>query len=293
MELTLAGMEGSKQREEIEMVTIQDMVNALTKLGIERGDCVLVHSSFKSLGQTENGADTVIKGLQAAVGEEGTVVFPTLCQKDWEHVYENWNLDAESDVGYLTNYFRKLPGAHRSNQASHSVAAIGHDAIYLTKTHGETGCRYGIFGDTPFSADSPWEKMYHMDAKVIFVGVGIRKCTFRHYAEYCFMEEYLERAKKSRDYEALKAQVWHYDRWGQGGVWPHVDSEYVLARLEKEGKAHRVQCGEAVLLMVSSADFVNMAYGLLKKRDLQVFWNDPSMWDVPQTLKWLEEVDKL
>ena len=81
------------------MVTVKDVVKALEELGIKKGDSILTHSSFKSLGEVENGAATVVQGFLEAVGPEGTVIFPTLCQKDWEHVYENWNLDAQSDVG--------------------------------------------------------------------------------------------------------------------------------------------------------------------------------------------------
>ncbi len=179
------------------MVTEEIMVKALKELGVEEGDALLSHSSFKSLGGCENGADTVISAMKQAVGEEGTVLFPTLCQKDWDHVYENWHMDAPSDVGYLTNYFRKLPGVKRSNQATHSVAACGKMADYITGTHGESGLRYGIFGDTPFASDSPWQKMYEPNVKTLFIGCSTKACTFRHLAEYIVMEEYLEKAKKA------------------------------------------------------------------------------------------------
>ena len=180
------------------VVTREDIRKAAEALGLKQGDTVLIHSSFKSLGFVEGGAEAVIGGFRDAIGERGNLVFPTLCQRDFEHAYENWHLDAPSDVGYLTNYFRKLPGAKRSDQATHSVAAQGPDAEYLTCTHGQTGKRYGVYGDTPFSTDSPWEKMYHMDAKVVFLGVNINKCTLRHYAEYCFVEQCLKRQKKAR-----------------------------------------------------------------------------------------------
>ncbi|MBR5157456.1 MAG: AAC(3) family N-acetyltransferase [Clostridia bacterium] len=275
------------------MLTVQEVTESLKRLGINNGDAILIHSSFKSLGETENGADTVIKGMQKAVGENGTVVFPTLCQDDWEHVYENWTLDSKSDVGYLTNYFRTLPGVYRSNQATHSVAAMGKMAEYITKTHGQSGQRYGIFGDTPFSADSPWEKMYNLDTKVIFVGVGIRKCTFRHYAEYCFIEKYLKRAEKSAKYEQLKRQVWHYDYWDEAGVWPHVNSEYVQKVLESQGKIYKSVCGNAELLMVSSKDFVNTVFDLLEKKDISVFSENHKIWNVEKTMKWLKEIEEL
>ena len=173
------------------IVTRADICKAAVALGLTQGDTVLIHSSFKSLGFVEGGAEAVIGGFRDAIGPQGNLVFPTLCQQDWAHVYENWYMDAPSDVGYLTNYFRKLPDARRSDQATHSVAAQGPDAEYITCTHGQSGRRYGVYGDTPFAADSPWEKMYKMGAKVVFLGVSIRYCTFRHYAEYLFNTELL------------------------------------------------------------------------------------------------------
>ena len=275
------------------MVTSQDIAKALSELGINEGDSILTHSSFKSLGETENGADTVIRGMLQAVGENGTVIFPTLSQEDWNNVYKNWNLDANSDVGYLTNYFRKLPGALRSNQATHSVAAIGKDAAYITQTHGESGLRYGIFGDTPFSADSPWEKMYHLNTKIIFLGVGIRKCTFRHYVEYCFMDNYLKRAEKSPKYHELKEQVWSYDKWDNAGVWPHINSEYIQCVLEQDGKVFKATCGNAELLMVSSKEFVNTSIKLLKEKEVLALSNYHEVWTVEKTLEWLKEIEDL
>ncbi len=161
----------------------EDMNAMAKRLGIKNGDTVLVHSSYKSLGNVKGGADAVIDAFLDAVGEDGTLIFPTFCQNDWEHVYENWHMDAPSDVGYLTNVFRKRKDALRSNQATHSVAAIGKQAQYITQTHGETGKRIGIFGDTPFSADSPWEKMYELNTKIVFLCINLTSCTARHYAD--------------------------------------------------------------------------------------------------------------
>ena len=275
--------------------TFQTVKNALAELGIKEGDSIIAHSSFKSFGITENGAQTIERGMRETVGDSGTVIMPTLCSVDWKRVYENWHIGAKSDVGYLTNYFRLLPEAKRSNQATHSVAAIGKDADFITETHGKSGLRCGIFGDTPFAADSPWEKMYNMDTKVIFMGVGIRKCTFRHYAEYVYMEKMLEKAKKSPKYEELKNRVWTYETWlrDEVGVWPHVDSEYVLEVLKKQGKVKEADCGESHFMMVSSKDFVDCALDLLEKRDRKVFYQEGNWWDVQDTIDWLEEVDKI
>lgn len=275
------------------MVTKEMMLTALRTLGVSEGDILLTHSSFKSLGGCENGADTVVSAMCEAVGKTGTVVFPTLCQKDWDHVYENWHLDAPSDVGYLTNYFRTLPGARRSNQATHSVAAMGSMADELTATHGESGLRYGIFGDTPFSADSPWQKMYERDAKVLFLGCSVRACTFRHLAEYIVMEEYLETAKKSPDYEALKAEVWHYTKYKDHGVWPHIKSLYLEELLKGEGKWRETTCGDATLALISSREFVDLSIRLMKEHCAEALGEYPPLWTVAETLDWMTRVEAL
>ena len=183
----------SIDREDVQtIVTRQDIQKTVEELGIKSGDMVIVHSSFKSLGYVEGGAEAVVGGFLDVLGEEGTLVFPTLIQKDFENAYKTWHLDKESDVGYLTNYFRKREGSYRSDQATHSVAACGKLAKYLTETHGHTHKRFGDCGDTPFSDDSPWAKMYKNNTKVVLLGVPDSKVTFRHYAEYLFIEECLK-----------------------------------------------------------------------------------------------------
>ncbi len=275
------------------MVTKEMMLAALRELGVTEGDTILTHSSFKSLGPCENGADTVVSAMLEAVGESGTVVFPTLCSQDWEHVYENWHLDAPSDVGYLTNYFRKLPGAKRSDQATHSVAAIGAKADYITCTHGKSGLRYGVYGDTPFATDSPWQKMYEMDTKVIFIGCGIAYCTHRHLAEYIVMDEYLEKAKKSPDYEALKSEVLAYGSGKASGVWPHLKSVYLGEMLAAEGKLKSTTCGDATIDLVSSRDFVDLAIRIIKEHKIEAFGDYPPYFTAAGGIDWLSRVEAL
>ena len=276
------------------MITALDVKRALEELGVTEGDSIITHSSFKSVGPTEEGAKTIVDGMLLAVGKEGTVIFPTLCSNDWQNVYKNWTLDAPSDVGYLTNYFRCLPDAKRSNQATHSVAAIGRLADELTKTHGESGKRYGIFGDTPFSADSPWEKMYNLDTKMLFIGVGLRKCTLRHFVEYCVMNEYLEKAKKSEKYEELKDKLWTFEKngeyvWDNQGIWPRIESEFIGTVLEPEGKLKRGRIGDAEVLLVSARDFADKARELMLQRHPSAL----SAYSGPIVYPWLDEIDAL
>lgn len=238
------------------MLTEQLMTQQLRDMGLQEGDTVLVHSSFKSLGEVEGGAATVIKSFQNAIGESGTLVFPTLCQKDWLHVYENWHMDAPSDVGYLTNFFRKLPGALRSNNATHSVAAIGKYAEYITKTHGDSGLIPGPYGDGCFAKDSPWEKLYELDAKVFLIGVLPGCVTLRHLAEHRVLAKYLDMIEGTDSYEPLKEELWLYKYWERRGIHTQLSPAVVRERTDVLSKKGTV--GEATCRLISAREFVDM-----------------------------------
>ncbi len=53
------------------------LLRDLGNLGVEAGDVLFVHSSFRSLGPVEGGAGTVVGALEAAVGSEGTILMPS------------------------------------------------------------------------------------------------------------------------------------------------------------------------------------------------------------------------
>ena len=89
------------------MVTQADIEKSLKELGLKAGDTVLFHSSLKSFGQVDGGARAVISAFLSTVTNEGTVVAPTLVQKEFDQAYETWHMDKPSDVGYITEVFRK------------------------------------------------------------------------------------------------------------------------------------------------------------------------------------------
>lgn len=240
------------------------IIKSLQDLGIKQGDTVIVHSSFKSMGFVDGGAETVISAFLDVIGEEGTLVFPTLVQKDFENAYKTWHMDKPSDVGYLTEYFRKREGSLRSDQATHSVAACGKYAAYLTETHGHTHKRFGDMGDTPFSADSPWQKMYEMDAKTVLLGVDERKITFRHLAEYMYIEECLDSIshipEKRQEMEDGLEHFCH-----QPGAWPHVYAVRVFNEMKKEGIViPQTTCGDATVTAISSKFLVDYIMNMFR-----------------------------
>ena len=269
-------------------VTYNDILRSAEELGIKSNDSVIIHSSMKSLGYVEGGPDTVIDAFLEAV-RDGTLLFPTLCQADWSHIYENWHMDAPSAVGLLTNVFRKRRNAYRSNQATHSVAAIGKEAAWFTATHGETGKRPGIFGDTSFAADSPWAKMYERNTKIVFLGVTPRYCTMRHFAEYLFVDESLKQIAQLPEYDEMKKDLWYYGQ--KPAAWPQINTLAVYAELECKGLTKHAKCGNAELRCFDSRPFVDFCLQVM--RDVELIYLRDTGIAYQESIDWLNRMKTL
>lgn len=155
----------------------------LAALGVEKGDVLLVHSSFRSLGGGVTGEE-VIEGLKEALGERGTLVFPAL---SWKNVNrENPAFDVRetsSCIGYLPELFRNYPGAVRSLHPTHSCAALGEKAVEITKLH--------HLDRTPVGENSPFRKIRDNNGKILFIGCSSRPNTSMHGVEELLEPDYL------------------------------------------------------------------------------------------------------
>ena len=266
-------------------VTQSDIQASLRAAGIRPGDTLLVHSSLKSMGYVEGGADAVIDALLGTLGPDGTLVMPTLAQKDFIHAYRDWSLDRPSDVGFITETFRLRPGSVRSDQATHSVAAQGKLAAWLTRDHGLYGKRIGAFGDTPFAVCSPWQKLYDLNAKVLFLGVTMRSNTCKHLIEYQFVNELLDRVEDDERRAALAKRLRSHGSYNDPdpGVWPFSSGEKTQAALEAEGYLRHAPCGDA--------DFTVCRIAETNDRSRTLYLTAPQDWYTEAMVQWLRDAD--
>jgi len=156
-------------------VTRDEIVSGLRKLGLGSGDLVTLHSSLKSLGRVEGGAQTVIEALTETLGPQGTLLLPTFSfplKSQEEPVFDV--RETPSCVGLITELFRREYATHRSIHLSHSYAAAGPLAQELT-AH-----RLDI---TPCGEDSPLGKLMRRDGKILLLGAGYNSCTAFHVVE--------------------------------------------------------------------------------------------------------------
>ncbi|MFS0872648.1 AAC(3) family N-acetyltransferase [Paenibacillus xylanilyticus] len=157
------------------MHTQESLLDQLHELGIDGQGTLLVHSSMKSLGEVEGGADTVLDAFTDYM-KDGLLVLPT---HTWSTINaSNPMFHVESSpccVGILPELFRKRPGVVRSWHPTHSVAAKGFDAETFTKDD--------HLYDTPCARGSAWGKLLDRKATILLVGVDLKRNTFIHGVE--------------------------------------------------------------------------------------------------------------
>ena len=158
------------------------IMTGLQELGVVPGDHLLVHSSLRSFGYVDGGANAVIDALLEAVGESGTVLVPTLTfsiLKSYPHEFSARR--TPSATGRITETLRQRKGALRSRHPVSSAAAIGSHAAYLTAEH----------WDTPCGLDSPYFRLYELGGKVVFIGASLGSNSVFHCAEEIACPAYL------------------------------------------------------------------------------------------------------
>ncbi|MDH4180077.1 MAG: AAC(3) family N-acetyltransferase [Armatimonadota bacterium] len=158
-------------------VTQQSLAHDLSQLGLRSGDVVFLHSSLKSLGWVDGGADAVIDAFLAVIGPEGLLIVPTLTWtfargRAAKHAFDP--KETPSRVGRITDTLWRRPNAFRSAHPTHSIAAIGRRAEELVAGHDST---------STFGKNGPYRRYVDWGAKILFMGVSLRSNTTLHAIE--------------------------------------------------------------------------------------------------------------
>jgi aminoglycoside 3-N-acetyltransferase len=168
------------------MLTQNELISGFKELGLEAGDILLVHSSYKSFGGVDGGPQAVIDALREVLGEDGTLIMPTFnfdfCKG------EPWDArTTPSHMGAMTNMVREHPDAKRVFHPIYSFSILGKHTEFLTKDHYKSS----------YGANSLFAKLRELDGKIMVVGLRYTdSMTFFHHVEemegvdYRYMKEF-------------------------------------------------------------------------------------------------------
>lgn len=157
------------------MVKKQQLKDALTGLGIEKGMTLEVHSSLSSFGELEGGALTVIDTLKELVTEEGSIFMPALrLSKELELT------DADKKMG-ITVKIKVLPPD--TERTAMGIVADTFRAMPDTFTGRDTISTSGWGKHGSEALLGGLKYAIYNGGKALLLGVDIYKLTAMHYVE--------------------------------------------------------------------------------------------------------------
>ncbi|TFB09349.1 hypothetical protein E3V08_00465 [Candidatus Atribacteria bacterium MT.SAG.1] len=251
---------------------------ALQRIGIKKGDIILIHSDFSPVFQLSefnsfaDSLDLLKKCFLNVLGPTGTLVVPTFnydfCKgKPYSHE------KSISQVGIFTNYILWDNTSHRSFHPIFSFASIGHDAKNICDN----------ISKSSFGKESVFHKLHKLNAKIVFFNVSFESCTFIHYVEqsigvdYRFLKYF--KGKVKRDDIEREDSFDFYVRY--------LDREVItyLTRLgnylESTGKMNKIILADKYpILLVKTDDIYQAALEKLEKDPYYLLKHSPKKSEV-------------
>jgi aminoglycoside 3-N-acetyltransferase len=207
-----------------------DLTSALSRLGLRAGDVVVAHVAYNEfLGFTGRPTD-VVKSLQAAVGVSGTLMMPSMpfTGSALEYVRSGEVFDTArtpSQMGLVTELFRRTPGTIRSLHPTHPILANGPRAREMTGDH--------LLARTPCGEHSPFAKLLDADGKIALLGSGIGTLTFYHCLEELLEDRFPESPFTKETFEIAFR--------GDQGVTLHVSTRLYDPRLSGRRRLDNIE----------------------------------------------------
>lgn len=184
--------------------TSQDIVDAMSRLGIKPGSVVCIHASMKEFYNFQGTAHDLIDAMTNYLTPEGTLMMPAMPFTNLREIdIDKYIFDPKTEktaAGFLAETFRNYPNVFRSINIQHSVCAWGKYAEWLTKDHHR--------GHNCWDEFSPYYRMTQLNAFV--VNLGMPKFyigTFDHcveatlYKEHPYWQQFFNREQTFHYYD--------------------------------------------------------------------------------------------
>jgi aminoglycoside 3-N-acetyltransferase len=162
------------------LIESSQLEETLTKLGIKKGDSVLVHSGISNIGKVKGGIGGIFERLRERIGPQGLLLFPafpfgTLMHSYLETAPSFDTITSPSEMGSLTEIALKDPDRLRSLHPTHSIAGFGDQSRAILRDH--------HLDNTPFGPHSPFWRLADAGGKIVVMGVGLGSVTGFHLTE--------------------------------------------------------------------------------------------------------------
>ena len=240
-----------------EWYSSKQLTRDLRSIGVREAGVLLVHSSLSSIGFVRGGARAVIEALFRTIGPDGTLVMPA---HSWDRAARgDFTFDVAttpSCVGQITEVFRTMAGVTRSLHPTHSVAATGPRAEYLTQGHENAS--------TPCGIGTPYAKLIDERCQILFLGTTLEQNTMLHTVEaLCDLPYLMQRDEESFTItDADGTERTHRLRRHNRG--PNRRFSEVQHILERHEALRKGSVGRSSALLVECEPMVSLVFDRLK-----------------------------
>lgn len=175
------------------MYSRQDLADGFRRLGVVRGDIVMLHASVRSVGPVAGGPDQIHLALKDALTGEGTLMMYASCPDHYDEVgrghlsadeerelveklpaFDPLTARSARDNGALVELFRTWPGTLVNAHVAR-FAVWGTHASHLISSQ---PWKYA------YGRGSALERFVQLNGRVLLLGSDHDAVTFLHYAEH-------------------------------------------------------------------------------------------------------------
>jgi aminoglycoside N3'-acetyltransferase len=176
---------------------LEEVEAVLDQLGIGSGDRLSVHSHSAVLGQVQGGIAALLEHLKERVTPRGLLWMTTSPFRGsmWEYAATDPIFDVRrtpSQMGLITEVFRRGRGTTRSVHPTHPVALWGNDAEEWAAGHDDD--------PVPFHLNGPYGRLYRYGGKVLFMELDGWHLTEMHTVEGILRDQFPAKAYLERPF---------------------------------------------------------------------------------------------
>jgi len=245
------------------IVTKRDIIDGLKRVGLKRGANVIVHSSLKSFGRVDGGADSVVDALIETVGDKGTVMMPCFTY-DWQPGQKfDWSKAQSTWTGKIPTTFGQRPGTKRGKHPLYDVAVRGPLADWIIKVNDRIPMGWG--------ENKIYYQMMEKNGSVLLLGVDHNANSTIHICQELADVPYIANKKPMSRMTLDELMALPRDKQEEiielhmSTMETQKDFNRIEPVLEAAGKIRKTKIGSADVRYMYSKDLIELGTAALKK----------------------------
>ena len=256
----------------------KDLEDNFCKLGVRRGDTILLHASVRAVGDIAGGPDQIHLALKSVLTSEGTLMMYASCPRYYDEVgrgnltddqerelreklpaFDALTARSARDNGTLVEFLRTYPGSRVNSHVARFVF-WGKEAEHLISSQP---------WNYAFGLNSPLDGFLTLDGKILLLGSDHDAVTFLHYVEHVAEIPGKRIARYQVPLMEEGRKVWRameeFDTSGDG-VHPHWPDRFfakIVDRFLADNRNNGALVGDAPTYMISARELFKFAVPIM------------------------------